>query len=180
MGRTRLRAIPAIVVSTDRSDNRVQRMLPTGSERGTSKKPFFPETLRDKLEDVFGGDRCQNLRSSRHLRASAEEVLETMFFCCLAGDDAKPESSGAETAPPPPLSSRLSFRGAPSGVFEIGVSVPAARGSAAQLPGRGKPRSPGSRLATRRSWPTCYSAPFRAASGPRRCSISRPRFDACP
>ena len=82
------------------------------------------------------------------LRASAEEVLETMFFCCLAGDDAKPESGGAENrAPAPLLSSRLSFRGAPSGVFEVGVSVPAARGLAANFLGAEEPEVSGKQVA---------------------------------
>jgi two-component system chemotaxis response regulator CheY len=48
-----LKTIPVLVVSTDRSENRVQRMLMLGA-KGYIKKPFLPETLRDKLEVVLG------------------------------------------------------------------------------------------------------------------------------
>lgn len=48
-----LRTIPAIVVSTDGTDLRRSRMLELGA-RGYVRKPFTPEELRAKLEEVLG------------------------------------------------------------------------------------------------------------------------------
>jgi two-component system chemotaxis response regulator CheY len=44
-----LRLIPVLVVSTDRTDGRVQKMLTLGA-KGYVTKPFRPETLREELE----------------------------------------------------------------------------------------------------------------------------------
>jgi two-component system, chemotaxis family, chemotaxis protein CheY len=48
-----LRTIPVLVVSTDRTDGRVQQMLTLGA-KGYVTKPFLPETLREELEKVLG------------------------------------------------------------------------------------------------------------------------------
>jgi two-component system chemotaxis response regulator CheY len=48
-----LRGIPAIVISTDATRNRVDRMLSLGA-KGYLCKPFLPEDLRDKLERTLG------------------------------------------------------------------------------------------------------------------------------
>ncbi len=48
-----LRAIPVVVISTDRTETRVHRMLSLGA-RGYVKKPFLPEVLRQELERVLG------------------------------------------------------------------------------------------------------------------------------
>ena len=48
-----LRAIPAIVISTDATQNRIQRLLALGA-RGYVTKPFEPETLRGELERTLG------------------------------------------------------------------------------------------------------------------------------
>ena len=47
----RLRSIPAVVVSTDATSCRVERMLALGA-RGYVSKPFSPEVLRKQLERV--------------------------------------------------------------------------------------------------------------------------------
>jgi two-component system chemotaxis response regulator CheY len=47
-----LRAIPVIVVSTDGTDMRMQQMLRLGA-KAYVKKPFLPETLRGKLDQVL-------------------------------------------------------------------------------------------------------------------------------
>jgi two-component system chemotaxis response regulator CheY len=44
-----LRLIPVLVVSTDRTEGRVQKMLTLGA-KGYVTKPFLPETLREELE----------------------------------------------------------------------------------------------------------------------------------
>src|ERR1051325_317052 len=48
-----LRSIPVIVISTDATRNRIDRMLALGA-RGYITKPFLPETLRAGLEGVLG------------------------------------------------------------------------------------------------------------------------------
>ena len=48
-----LRPIPVLVVSTDRTDQRVQQMLTLGA-KGYVTKPFLPETLREELERALG------------------------------------------------------------------------------------------------------------------------------
>jgi two-component system chemotaxis response regulator CheY len=45
--------IPVIVISTDRTDDRVRQMMARGA-KGYVKKPFQPEELREKLEKVLG------------------------------------------------------------------------------------------------------------------------------
>lgn len=47
-----LRHIPVVVVSTDRTETRVQKMLALGA-RGYVTKPFLPEALRQELERVL-------------------------------------------------------------------------------------------------------------------------------
>jgi two-component system chemotaxis response regulator CheY len=48
-----LRDIPVIVVSTDASRDRIDRMIKLGA-RGYISKPFQPETLRDEVETILG------------------------------------------------------------------------------------------------------------------------------
>jgi two-component system chemotaxis response regulator CheY len=47
-----LRAIPVIVISTDGTDQRIERMLALGA-RGYVIKPFRPEVLREALEKTL-------------------------------------------------------------------------------------------------------------------------------
>jgi len=48
-----LRLIPVLVVSTDRTETRIHRMLDLGA-KGYVTKPFAPETLREVLENSLG------------------------------------------------------------------------------------------------------------------------------
>jgi len=48
-----LRLIPVLVVSTDRTEGRIQKMLTLGA-KGYVTKPFAPETLREQLENTLG------------------------------------------------------------------------------------------------------------------------------
>jgi two-component system chemotaxis response regulator CheY len=48
-----LRSIPAIVISTDATSNRIDRLMALGA-RGYVTKPFLPETLRAELERTLG------------------------------------------------------------------------------------------------------------------------------
>jgi two-component system, chemotaxis family, chemotaxis protein CheY len=47
-----LKTIPVLVVSTDGSEHRIQRMISLNA-RGYLKKPFSPEALREKLEELL-------------------------------------------------------------------------------------------------------------------------------
>ncbi len=48
-----LRTTPAVVISTDATNERIVRMIELGAQ-GYMSKPFTPETLRDELERVLG------------------------------------------------------------------------------------------------------------------------------
>jgi len=48
-----LKHIPALVISTDATKERILRMLSLGAE-GYMSKPFTPEILREELERVLG------------------------------------------------------------------------------------------------------------------------------
>jgi len=48
-----LKRIPAVVISTDATNERILRMIALGAQ-GYMSKPFTPETLRDELERVLG------------------------------------------------------------------------------------------------------------------------------
>jgi two-component system chemotaxis response regulator CheY len=48
-----LKNIPALVISTDATKERILRMLALGAQ-GYMSKPFTPETLREELERVLG------------------------------------------------------------------------------------------------------------------------------
>jgi len=45
--------VPVVVISTDATDARVERMLSLGA-KGYVKKPFAPESLREELDRVLG------------------------------------------------------------------------------------------------------------------------------
>jgi two-component system chemotaxis response regulator CheY len=47
-----LRAVPVLVISTDKTDNRVQEMLSLGAG-GYIAKPFQPEELREEIERIL-------------------------------------------------------------------------------------------------------------------------------
>jgi two-component system, chemotaxis family, chemotaxis protein CheY len=48
-----LKTTPAVVISTDATNERIVRMIELGA-KGYMVKPFTPETLRDELERVLG------------------------------------------------------------------------------------------------------------------------------
>jgi CheY-specific phosphatase CheX len=81
--------------------------------------------------NVSWGWRMRELDLVRHLQPAFTEVLETMFFTSVV--DTCPGRGVPAGAPA--VSSRLTFRGDPSGVFEIGITQDAARSLAASFLG---------------------------------------------
>ena len=51
-GHEMLRSVPVVVISTDSTETRIQRLIALGA-KGYVKKPFLPETLRKELERVL-------------------------------------------------------------------------------------------------------------------------------
>ena len=49
-----LRSIPVLVISTDATEQRIQRLLSSGA-CGYVTKPFVPEQLRSAMERILGG-----------------------------------------------------------------------------------------------------------------------------
>jgi two-component system chemotaxis response regulator CheY len=49
----KLKTLPVVVVSTDATRHRIERMLELGAQ-GYITKPFQPEALREELERVLG------------------------------------------------------------------------------------------------------------------------------
>ena len=47
-----LRTVPVVVISTDSTETRIERLMALGA-KGYVKKPFLPETLREELERVL-------------------------------------------------------------------------------------------------------------------------------
>lgn len=48
-----LKTTPAVVISTDATNERIVRMIELGAQ-GYMSKPFTPETLREEIERVLG------------------------------------------------------------------------------------------------------------------------------
>ncbi len=59
-----LKNIPALVISTDATKERILRMLALGAE-GYMSKPFTPETLREELERVLGDRNARDRNANR-------------------------------------------------------------------------------------------------------------------
>lgn len=53
-----LRSIPVLVVSSAQTELRAQRLLALGA-KGFVKKPFLPETLKEKLVEILGVTRAE-------------------------------------------------------------------------------------------------------------------------
>ncbi len=70
-----------------------------------------------------------------HLQPAVTEVLETMFFTSVLDSC----SCGGLPVGVPALLSCLSFRGQPAGIFEIGITLDAARSLAAGFLGAEEP-----------------------------------------
>ncbi len=72
------RSLPVIVVSTDSSAARIQRLSKAGP-RGYVPKPFTPETLRAEIDRVLAARAASNLFTEL-LETCSQTALEEMFF----------------------------------------------------------------------------------------------------
>jgi two-component system chemotaxis response regulator CheY len=54
-----LRSIPVLVISTDRTEDRIREMIALGA-KGYVAKPFQPEQLREELERVLEASYARN------------------------------------------------------------------------------------------------------------------------
>jgi len=117
---------PVIAVSTDATVGRITRMRALGAN-GYITKPFTPEALRDQVERVLRrgqGDAVESPDGRTGsvewlLRASAQQVLETMFFSAAAGDGAREPFDAGRSA-------WVHFDGSISGRFAIVLTPDAA------------------------------------------------------
>jgi two-component system chemotaxis response regulator CheY len=118
--------IPVVAISTDATVDRIARMRALGAN-GYITKPFTPEAQRDQLERVLKAgdthieDPADAADGSVHelLRASARQVLETMFFSTVESD-LPPDSVDCG------LSAWITFSGSISGRFALVLSAEAA------------------------------------------------------
>jgi two-component system chemotaxis response regulator CheY len=49
-----LQTVPVVVISTEGSDERIQELKERGIQ-GYIRKPFTPEAIKDKVEEILGG-----------------------------------------------------------------------------------------------------------------------------
>ncbi len=122
--------IPVIIVSSDSTDSRKERMLSLGA-RGYVPKPVTPEMFRNEFERVFSGSRSPAAVSGPVQSASAAseplltrvtaQALENMCFLSLDGV-VSGEMSGAEDS----VSAQVQFSGDVSGWLGITITYEAA------------------------------------------------------
>ncbi len=110
-----LKTTPAVVISTDATNERILRMIALGAE-GYMSKPFTPESLREELERVLG-----ERDASTKLEQPA--AFEALTMDRGAGGPARPSSAGGgrgagdhvlHRGGTGPLRARLAARGAVS------------------------------------------------------------------
>lgn len=122
------RSLPVVIVSTDSSLARVQRLTRVGP-RGYVSKPFSPETLRAEIDRVLAAREVVD-PFAELLATSAEKALETMFFTSLI----QPPDC-VSTIPPDCIWVRVPFACELPGCLQLGVEPRAARAFAANFMG---------------------------------------------
>jgi two-component system chemotaxis response regulator CheY len=109
----KLRSIPVVVISTDGTSSRMERMRELGV-LGYLQKPFRPEELRDEVERVMSTPRISQEEINSALLGAATRVLETMCFSCVV-DMADSQLDQQKT----PLGVAVQFSGHLSGSLEL-------------------------------------------------------------
>lgn len=120
-----LRALPVVVISTDATAGRIQRMISLGA-RGYVTKPFTRRRCALNSSALWG---CPVPRPEirEALAGAVERVLEEMFFISPAGATPPAGRTGEEVV------AGLDFEGNPCGSLLLRVTPPAARAIAANF-----------------------------------------------
>ena len=135
-----LRAIPAIVISTDATANRIERLMALGA-RGYVTKPFRPEALRAELERTWGcpvtdptmramgaAQAEKSAATQAAISAAVAEVLESMFFVEVLGEARGTAETGT-------VAVEIRFEGDPPGWFQMRLGAETAQAIAADFLG---------------------------------------------
>jgi two-component system chemotaxis response regulator CheY len=117
MGRKEdLRSLPVVVISTDGTLHRIERMKDLGVF-GYLQKPFRPEELRDEVERVMQMRRIPAQQIQAAVVDAATRVLETMCFSCVL-NTTHTELDTQST----PLGVAVSFSGLLTGSLQLWAS----------------------------------------------------------
>jgi two-component system chemotaxis response regulator CheY len=111
-----LRRLPVIVISTDGTTRRMDRMKDLGVF-GYLQKPFRPEDLRDEVERVMKMPRVSSGELNAAAAAAAARVLETMCFSNVV-DTIGSKLDQQKT----PIGVAVRFSGSLSGSLELWAS----------------------------------------------------------
>ncbi len=160
----RLKIIPALVISTDATNERILRMIVAG-RRGLHDQAVLAGNLREELERVLGAEMPeQQLDSHRSALASragsfpaplsrvTAEVLETMFFDRGRAGALRARLDSARGLVRPDSLRRIALRRNAAGCLGRGHAVDRARFSG-NGPGRSRPNAQRGQVMLR-SWPT--------------------------
>jgi two-component system chemotaxis response regulator CheY len=111
-----LRSLPVVVISTDGTTRRIERMKDLGIF-GYLQKPFRPEDLRTEVERVLKMPRILPEQINSAIATATGRVLETMCFSCVA-DTSDAQLNQVIT----PLGVAVHFSGTLSGHLELWAS----------------------------------------------------------
>ena len=111
-----LRSIPVVVISTDGTSRRMERMRELGVF-GYLQKPFRPEELRVEIERVMNVPRFARDKIDSALTTAAAHVLETMCFANVLNTVNSPLDLQRT-----PLGAAVHFSGSFNGCLELWAS----------------------------------------------------------
>ena len=114
--REKMRNLPVVVISTDGTQNRVERMRELGV-MGYLQKPFRPEELRDEVQRIMHMCRIPAQRIHAAISDAAARVLETMCFSCVNSVEERELNSDSN-----PLGVVVTFTGTFSGSLQLWAS----------------------------------------------------------
>jgi two-component system chemotaxis response regulator CheY len=111
-----LRSIPVVVISTDGTNRRMERMRDLGVY-GYLQKPFRPEELRNEVERVMETPSIPLAEINAAVASASTRVLETMCFIYVA-DTMESQLDRQKT----PIGVAVHFAGSMSGSLELWAS----------------------------------------------------------
>ena len=111
-----LRSIPVIVISTDGTNRRIERMRDLGVY-GYLRKPFRPEQLRNEVLRVMETPRIPPAEINAAVASASSRVLETMCFIYVV-NTIESQLDQQKT----PIGVAVQFAGSMSGCLELWAS----------------------------------------------------------